>query len=133
MTDIRIWRASTKVSAETVRQYGELSGDDNAIHTDPAAATAAGLAAPVAHGILTVGIALGHAQLWLTEIGARITGYDTRFVSPVFVGAEPTRVDFEGRLAADGRLDLAVNATYNGSTKPVLRPMRVYFDSSSDS
>ena len=37
MTDIRIWRASTKVSAETVRQYGELSGDDNAIHTDPAA------------------------------------------------------------------------------------------------
>lgn len=128
MSDTKTWRASSNVSADTVRQYGELSGDDNAIHTEPEAATAAGLAAPVAHGILTVGIALAHAQRWLAEIGARITGYDTRFTSPVFVGAEPTEIEIEGRVAGDGRLDLVVTATFDGTKKPVLRPMRVYFE-----
>ncbi len=127
MTDSITWKASTSVSAETVRQYGELSGDDNAIHTDSAAAAAAGLAAPVAHGILTVGIALAHAQRWLAEIGAHMTGYDTRFTSPVFVGSEPTAIEIVGRLVGNERLDLTVSATHADRTKPVLRPMRVYF------
>lgn len=123
------WTASEVMTRARVQQYGEFSGDNNAIHTDPDAAAAAGLPAPVAHGILTVGIVLAHAAEWLGEIGARIEGYETRFTAPVYVYDDPVRLEITADVASDGRLDVSVVAIHDGVSKAVLRPMRVYFAS----
>jgi acyl dehydratase len=40
--------------ADTMRRYAEVSGDHNPIHLDPAAAHAAGLPAPILHGLYTM-------------------------------------------------------------------------------
>lgn len=123
------WTASEIITRARVQQYGNLSGDDNAIHTDPDAAAAAGLPAPVAHGILTVGIVLAHAAEWLGETGGYITGYETRFTAPVYVYDDPVRLKISADVASAGRLDVSVAAIHGGVSKVVLRPMRVYFAS----
>lgn len=43
-------------SADTMRRYAEASGDHNPIHLDPAAARAAGLPAPILHGLYTMAL-----------------------------------------------------------------------------
>lgn len=123
------WTASESMTRARVQQYGKISGDDNAIHTDPDAAAGAGLPAPVAHGILTVGIVLVYAAKWLEEIGGHITGYETRFTAPVYVHDDPVQLEIGAEVASDGRLDVSVVATHDGISKVVLRPMRVYFTS----
>lgn len=45
-----------------VQAYARAAKDDNAIHVDTEAAQAVGLEGPVAHGMLSVGIALGHVM-----------------------------------------------------------------------
>jgi acyl dehydratase len=40
--------------ADAARRYAEASGDRNPIHLDPAAARAAGLPAPILHGLYTM-------------------------------------------------------------------------------
>ena len=42
--------------ADAMRCYAEASGDHNPIHLDPAAARAAGLPAPILHGLYTMAL-----------------------------------------------------------------------------
>ena len=64
-----------------------LNGDDNPLHSDPAAAAAAGFPRPILHGLCTLGV-VGHALL------RGLAGYDAsrvrslalRFSAPVFPG-----------------------------------------------
>jgi acyl dehydratase len=64
-----------------------LSGDYNPLHSDPAAAKAAGYPRPILHGLGTFGVS-GHAVL-KTMCGydpARLIGFAGRFSAPVFPG-----------------------------------------------
>ena len=64
-----------------------LSGDYNPLHSDPAAARAAGYPRPILHGLGTFGVS-GHAVL-KTMCGydpARLISFGCRFSAPVFPG-----------------------------------------------
>lgn len=121
-----VWTADEVIDTERVRRYGEVAGDTNAIHTDPAAAQAAGLPAPVAHGMLTAGIVLGHATRWASAHGFELTGYDTRFVAPVYVTPDqPAHLQLSAKRTKADRLDVSVSVVTDEGAKAVLRPMRV--------
>lgn len=64
-----------------------LNGDDNPIHADPAAATAAGFSRPILHGLCTFGV-VTHALLrgLCFYDPAALRGVECRFSAPVFPG-----------------------------------------------
>lgn len=121
------------ITSELVAAYGGVSGDDNAIHTDPVAASEAGLPAPIAHGMLTAGIALRKAQLWAATSGRQVIGYETRFVKPVYVSPGiGTNVLITATSDTGDRLDMRVSViAADGTETVVLRPLRVYLASRS--
>ncbi|MDE1184782.1 MaoC/PaaZ C-terminal domain-containing protein [Paraburkholderia sp.] len=64
-----------------------LSGDDNPLHVDPAAARAAGFDRPILHGLATYGVA-GHAVLKTAcdSRPERLAMLYARFTAPVYPG-----------------------------------------------
>lgn len=76
------------ISPAEMVAFRDLSGDDNPVHWDPAAAARAGLAAPAVYGGLLMarisrllGVLLpGHGCVWM--------GTRTDFLSPLFVNEE---------------------------------------------
>lgn len=93
-----------------------LSGDDNALHVDPAVAAQAGFAGPILHGLASFGMA-GRAVL-ATLCGnapERLRALRVRFTAPVFPGqtlrfelwrASPGRGTFRAFAAETGDLVL---------------------------
>lgn len=64
-----------------------LSGDFNPLHVDPAVATAAGLSAPILHGLCTYGIAgLSIVEEACGGEPGRLRQLDCRFTVPVYPG-----------------------------------------------
>lgn len=122
----QVFEVQETVTTERVAAYGAVSGDDNAIHTDTTAAAAAGLPAPVAHGVLVAGIAISHAHKWAAERNKRVAGYETRFVKPLYVSVdEPATVTISATEAAD-RIDIKVSTIRDGAEVAILRPLRVF-------
>ena len=77
---------------QAVQQFADLTGDQQFIHTDPAAATKTPLGGPIVHGFFTLAlIAPMAAQILGPLPGQRMAlnyGFDkVRFLSPVPVGA----------------------------------------------
>lgn len=76
--------------------------------------------------MLTAGIVLGHATRWAGANGYVLTGYDTRFVAPVYVTpGEPARLALSAKRSRRDRLDISVSVVTDEGAKAVLRPMRV--------
>lgn len=82
------------LTREDLRRYADASGDQNPIHQDEAVATSVGLPGVIAHGMLTMGIAVQPAVDWLAGIApgpdgtrARILEYGVRFTRMVVVDA----------------------------------------------
>jgi acyl dehydratase len=73
------------ITIDHVRAFARASGDDNAIHLDPAAARRIGLTAPPVHGMQLV--ALMHEAASRHLPSATVTGLSTRFLAPVPVGS----------------------------------------------
>ncbi len=70
----------TRLDAEAVAAYAELTQDFNPIHLDPDFAAKTPLGRPIVHGTLTLSL------VWpLVAPGAAL---ELRFVKPVFVGEE---------------------------------------------
>lgn len=69
--------------ADLVR-YAGASGDLNPIHWNDRFATEAGLPGVIAHGMLTMGTAVGLVTDWAGDPGA-VVDYQTRFTKPVEV------------------------------------------------
>jgi acyl dehydratase len=64
-----------------------LSGDRNPLHTDPAAARAAGFSRPLLHGRCTYGIACRAILKTICDYDhTLIAGFDARFSAPVYPG-----------------------------------------------
>jgi acyl dehydratase len=100
----------------TVR-YAGASGDFNPIHYSDHAATALGLPGVIAHGMLTMGLAV---QPVVARFGAdRVLEYGVRFTRPVPVPPEGTvRLEVEAKVGQllDGEARIDITAKVDGQT-----------------
>lgn len=109
---------SYELSRDSLVHYAGASGDFNAIHYRDDIAQSVGLDGVLAHGMLTMGIAVQPVVEWLGT-GGTITDYQVRFTRPVPVGPSTsstvTVVAKVGLVDDDGaRIDLTV--TFDGAT-----------------
>ena len=75
------------LTRETLVRYAGASGDFNPIHYRDDVAERVGLPGVLAHGMLTMGLAVETIVEWLGDSG-RILEYGVRFTRPVVVDAE---------------------------------------------
>jgi len=103
---------------DSLVRYAGASGDFNPIHYRDDVALSVGLPGVLAHGMLTMGLAVQPVVDWIGDPG-RILDYQVRFTRPVPVdataGARVIVVARVGMLDGDvARVDLTV--TLDGST-----------------
>ncbi len=99
-------------------RYAGASGDFNPTHYNDAVAERVGLPGVLAHGMLTMGLAVETIVSWLGDSG-RILDYGVRFTRPVVVdtdaGADVSVVAKVGAIEDDAvRIDLTVS--HDGTT-----------------
>ncbi len=100
------------LTRESLVRYAGASGDFNPIHYRDDVAARVGLPGVLAHGMLTMGLAVETIVPWLGDVG-RILEYGVRFTRPVVVdaadGAEVRVRAAVGALDDDtARIDLTV-------------------------
>ncbi|QEO08776.1 MaoC/PaaZ C-terminal domain-containing protein [Protaetiibacter larvae] len=111
--------AEFALSRDTLVRYAGASGDFNPIHYRDDVAASVGLPGVIAHGMLTMGLAVQPVVDWLGGDAGRVLDYQVRFTRPVIVdpvdGAAVTVVAKVGRIdEAGARIDLTV--TFAGET-----------------
>ncbi len=106
--------AEYHIDRDTLVKYAGVSGDFNPIHYRDDRARDVGLPGVLAHGMLTMGMAIAPVVEWLGD-PSRILDYEVRFSKPVFVdaihGAVVSVVARVGELDAElrtARIDLVV-------------------------
>lgn len=111
-----VGRREVAVDRSRLVRYAGASGDFNPIHWNERFATEVGLPGVIAHGMWTMGAAVGVVSDWAGDPGA-VVDYQTRFARPVPVpdpGAAAVEVvAVVGALDADtrtARIDLTVTA-----------------------
>lgn len=111
---------SFPLTRDSLVRYAGASGDFNPIHYRDDVAVSVGLPGVLAHGMLTMGLAVQPVVDWAGD-PARIVDYQVRFTRPVLVdpvdGAVVTVVAKVGAIDADAgiaRIDLTV--TFDGQT-----------------
>lgn len=109
---------TSDLSRDTLVRYAGASGDFNPIHYRDDVAASVGLPGVLAHGMLTMGVAVQPVVDWLGTAGW-VSEYQVRFTRPVVVdptdGASITIVAKVGAIEeTTTRIDLTV--TYNGET-----------------
>lgn len=115
-----VLRTSIAITRDALVRYAGASGDFNPIHYNDAAAQRAGLPGVLAHGMLTMGMAIAPVLHRLSP-DLEVRSYTTRFTNPIVVPALET-VELEvvavvGTLddaAGSARLDLT--ATVDGQS-----------------
>ena len=75
------------LTRDSLVRYAGASGDFNPIHYRDDVAQSVGLPGVLAHGMLTMGIAISPVQAWLGDWG-HIRSYQVRFTRPVVVDPE---------------------------------------------
>ncbi|HEX5856517.1 MAG TPA: MaoC family dehydratase [Microbacterium sp.] len=117
------------LTRESLVRYAGASGDFNPIHYRDDVAASVGLPGVLAHGMLTMGLAVSTLVPWLGDSG-RITEYGVRFTRPVVVdpekGADLTIVAKAAEVDAEAgtaRIDLTV--AHDGTTVLVKAQVRV--------
>jgi acyl dehydratase len=115
------------LSRESLVRYAGASGDFNPIHYRDDVAAAVGLPGVLAHGMLTMGLAVSTIESWVGDTG-RILEYGVRFTKPVVVdpetGADVTVVAKVGAVDDESaRIDLTVS--FDGNTVLVKAQARV--------
>ena len=105
-----------RVTRDSLVRYAGASGDFNPIHYRDDIAEDVGLPGVLAHGMLTMGVAVAPVVDWLGPTGW-VIDYGVRFTRPVIVdptdGAELTIVASIGAIGTDAdtgtaRIDLTV-------------------------
>lgn len=101
-------------------RYAGASGDFNPIHWSQETAVSVGLPDVIAHGMLTMGIAVRVVTDWVGDPGA-IAEYGVRFTRPVVVEfGTPTDLEVAGSVRSidsdAGTADIEVTATVAGQT-----------------
>jgi acyl dehydratase len=105
-----------RVTRGDLVRYAGASGDLNPIHWSDRVAAGVGLPGVIAHGMLTMGLAVRAVTAWTGDPGALVE-YQVRFGRPVLVpdDDEGAEVTVRGRVSAalDGgrvRVDLTVTS-----------------------
>lgn len=116
------------LTRDSLVRYAGASGDFNPIHYRDDVAASVGLPGVLAHGMLTMGLAVQPVVAWAGD-PARVVDYQVKFTRPVVVdpatGADVHVVAKIGQLADDGvRVDLTV--TYEGETVLGKAQVRVF-------
>lgn len=115
--------------ADLVR-YAGASGDFNTIHWNERFATSVGLPNVIAHGMLTMALAIRVVTDWAGDPGA-VVEYGVRFTRPVVVpDPDGATLRVEGEVRAvrdDGLVEVDLTATVDGQTvlakaRAVVRP-----------
>ncbi len=113
-------RQEFAIGRDSLVRYAGASGDFNPIHYRDDVAAEVGLPGVLAHGMLTMGIAVQPVMDWLADRGI-VLDYSVRFTRPVVVdpsaGARVSVSATVGVLDADAgtaRIDLTV--TVDGAT-----------------
>ena len=103
-----------KLTRDSLVRYAGASGDFNPIHYRDDFAQSVGLPGVLAHGMLTMGVAVQVAADWVGDAG-KIVDYGVRFTKPVLVDAvEGAAVVVTGKVgeidaeAGEVRVDLTV-------------------------
>ena len=111
---------SFHLTRDTLVRYAGASGDFNPIHYRDDVAESVGLPGVLAHGMLTMGVAVQPVANWIGD-PSRIVDYQVRFTRPVVVdpqkGADVRIVAKVGALDEEtqiARIDLT--ATFNDET-----------------
>jgi acyl dehydratase len=106
-------RTFTVTRADLVR-YAGASGDFNVIHWNERVAKDVGLPDVIAHGMLTMGLAIQVVTDWLDD-PSRLLSYGCRFTRPVVVPDDSQGADVivSGTVSsvADGVASVALRAT----------------------
>ena len=107
-----IAEASYQLTRDSLVRYAGASGDFNPIHYRDDVAQAVGLPGVLAHGMLTMGLAVQPVVDWLGDPGA-VLDYQVKFTRPVLVdpdlGAVVTVVAKVGAVSDEElRIDLTV-------------------------
>ena len=122
--------SSFPLTRDSLVRYAGASGDFNPIHYRDDVAESVGLPGVLAHGMLTMGLAIQPVVDWAGD-PARVVDYQVRFTRPVPVdpdlGAVVTVLAKVGALDAEAgvaRIDLTVtfnNTTVLGKAQAVVR------------
>ena len=111
MTDLQIGdvvaERDVHLTREALVRYAGASGDFNPIHYRDDIAQRVGRPGVLAHGMLTMGLAVETVVPWLGDAG-RILEYGVRFTRPVLVDAED---------GADVHVVAAVGAVSDGEAR----------------
>ena len=75
------------LTRDSLVRYAGASGDFNPIHYRDDFAQSVGLDGVLAHGMLTMGVAVQVVADWIVDAG-KIVDYGVRFTKPVFVDAQ---------------------------------------------
>ncbi|GIT80737.1 acyl dehydratase [Leifsonia sp. LS1] len=109
-----------ELSRDSLVRYAGASGDFNSIHYRDDIAASVGLPGVIAHGMLTMGLAVQPVVDWAGD-PARVADYQVRFTRPIVVdpvsGATVSVTAKIGQLDAEAqtaRVDLTT--TFNGET-----------------
>lgn len=78
------------ITAEDVKTFAEITGDDNPIHVDEAYAKKSRFGKPVVHGVLLLGLISKVLGRDFPGHGSVAVGISCRFLRPVPVGSEVT-------------------------------------------
>lgn len=112
----------TRFTRQQLVRYAGASGDFNQIHFSDHFATALGLDGVLAHGMLTMGVAMRVATDFAGD-PARVTDCSFRFSKPVPVpdDADGTALTVVATVSDDGEgpYQLALTATINNGTTVV--------------
>ncbi|MEO6504850.1 MAG: MaoC family dehydratase [Terrimesophilobacter sp.] len=117
-----------RLTRDSLVKYAGASGDFNPIHYRDDIAQSVGLPGVLAHGMLTMGIAIQPVVEWIGDPG-KIVDYQVRFTRPVPVdaaeGATVTVTATVGAVDTDtARIDLTVvasGATVLGKARVTVR------------
>lgn len=116
---------SIHLTRESLVRYAGASGDFNPIHYRDDVAASVGLPGVLAHGMLTMGLAVNTLVSWLGDAG-RIREYGVRFTRPVVVDAESgATVDVRAVIAAVDDDTLTIELTVSNEGTTVLGKARV--------
>ena len=105
------------LTRDSLVRYAGASGDFNPIHYRDDFAKSVGLDGVLAHGMLTMGVAVQVAADWAGDAG-KVIDYGVRFTKPVFVDAtDGAVIVVTGKIgeidAENGIVRVDLNVVYN--------------------
>ncbi|MCX6485167.1 MAG: MaoC family dehydratase [Rhodoluna sp.] len=108
------------LTRDSLVRYAGASGDFNPIHYRDDFAKSVGLAGVLAHGMLTMGVAVQLAANWVGDAG-KVIDYGVRFTKPVFVDAsEGALVVVTGKIGEidteNGIVRIDLSVVFNETT-----------------